>query len=37
MLGLFLTLLQMELLQRRADDALKRLKLRLEAEAEARV
>ncbi len=30
MLGLFLTLLQIELLQRRADDALKRLKLRLE-------
>ncbi len=30
MLGLFLTLLQIELLQRKADDALKRLKLRLE-------
>jgi heme exporter protein C len=29
-LGLFATLLQIELLQRRADDALKRLKLRLE-------
>ena len=32
-LGLFATLLQIELLQRRADDALKRLKLRLEAGA----
>lgn len=33
MIGLFLTLLQIELLQRRADDALKRLKLRLEGGA----
>lgn len=33
MLGLFWTLLQMELVQRRTDAALKRLKLQLEAEA----